>query len=51
MGVPINNESTTTEIPPWNGQQPVVEAQQMFNSHGGFQTIAIYHHGETIKSN
>ena len=22
MGVTINNKSTTTEAPPWNGQQP-----------------------------
>ena len=29
----------------------VVETQNMFSSHGGFPTIAMHHHGETIKSN
>ena len=28
----------------------VVEAQKMLSSHGGFQTIAMYHHRETIYS-
>ena len=27
----------------------VVEAQEMFSSHGGFLTIVMYHHRETIK--
>ena len=68
MGVAINNESTTTEPLPLNGQQPkplvglnafywyqifsldyaVVDAQNMFSSYAGFQTIEMYHHGETI---
>ena len=29
----------------------VDEAQKMLSSHGGFLTIAMYHHGETIESN
>ena len=64
MGVTINKESTTTEPPPQNGQQPkplnafywyqifaldsaVVETKNMLSSHGGFLTIAMYHHRET----
>ena len=26
----------------------VVEVQEMFSSHGGFLTNAMYHHGETL---
>ena len=64
MGVTINNKSTTTEAPPYNGQQSkplgglnafywyqiftldsaVVKAQKMLSSHGGFLSIAMYHH-------
>ena len=29
----------------------VVEAQNMLSSHGGFLTVAMYHHGETIYCN
>ena len=29
----------------------VIEAQKMLSSRGGFLTIAMYHHGETLKSN
>ena len=29
----------------------VVEIQEMFSSHGGFLTNAMYHHGETLLSN
>ena len=29
----------------------VVEAHKMLSLHGGFSTIAMYHHGETIESN
>ena len=66
MGVTINKKSTTTEPPPYNGQQPkpprglnafywyqifaldsaVVEVQEMFSSHGGHLTNAMYHHGK-----
>ena len=28
-----------------------VEVQEMFSSHGGLLTNAMYHHGETLKSN
>ena len=31
--------------------QYVVKAQEMFNSHRGFLTIAMYHHRETVYSN
>ena len=64
MGVTINKKSTTTEPPPWNGQQPkqpeggggglnafysaVVEVQEIFSSHEGLLTNAMYHHGETL---
>ena len=69
MGVTINKKSTTTEPPPYNGQQPkplggglnafywyqifaldsaVVEVQEMFSSHGGHLTNAMYHHGKTL---
>ena len=68
MGLTINKNSTTTEPPPKNGQQPkqpgdlnafywykifaldyaVVEVQEMFSSHGGLLTNAMYHHGETL---
>ena len=71
MGVTINKKSTTTEPPPYTGQQPkptgglnafywhqifaldsaVVKVQEMFSSHGGHLTNAMYHHGETLKSN
>ena len=29
----------------------VVEVQEMFSSHGGHLTNAMYHHGETLLSN
>ena len=29
----------------------VGEVQEMFSSHGNLLTIAMYHHGETLKSN
>ena len=29
----------------------VVEIQEMFSSHGSLLTSAMYHHGETLKSN
>ena len=29
----------------------VVEVQEMFSSHGGLLTNAIYHHGETLCTN
>ena len=63
MGVTINKKSTTTEPLPWKGQQcpnafywyqiftldsAVVEEQEMFSSHGGHLTNAMYHHGETL---
>ena len=68
MGVTINKKSTTTEPPPYNGQQPkalgglnafywyqifaldsaVVEVQEMFSSHGGHLTNAMYHHEEIL---
>ena len=63
MGVTINKKSTTTEPPPQNGQQPkppgglnalywyqifALEAQEMFSSHGGHLTYAMYHHENTL---
>ena len=68
MLVTINKKSTTTEPPPWKGQQfkppeglnafywyqivsqdsAVVEVQEMFSSHGGHLTNAMYHHGKTL---
>ena len=57
MGVTINKKSTT-EPPPKNGQQPKppgggggdlnAEVQEMFSSHGGHLTNAMYHHGNTL---
>ena len=59
MGVTINKKSTTTE-PPLGGlnafywyqifalDSAVVEIQEMFSSHGGHLTNAMYHHGETL---
>ena len=29
----------------------VIEVQEMFSSHGGHLTNAMYHHGETLQSN
>ena len=52
-GTPINTESLTTELPPYNGQQqshgvgsPVTKTQKkMFCSRGGdFLTFAIHYH-------
>ena len=40
MGVTINKKSTTTE------PLPVVEVQEMFSTHGGHLTNAMYHHGK-----
>ena len=65
MEVTINNKSTTTEQSPkplgilnafyWYQifalDSVVVETQRLFSLHGGFLTIAIFHHRETIGSN
>ena len=55
MGVTINKKSTTTgglNAFYWYQifalDSAVVERQEMFSSHGGHLTNAMYHHGETL---
>ena len=59
MGATINNESTTTEPPPWTRDlnaiylhqifaldSAIVKTQKVFSSHGGFLIYAMHHHRE-----
>ena len=59
MGVTITNNRTDSSLSHWGYKCiylyqifaldiAVVEAQTMLSSHGGFLTIAMYHHGEII---
>ena len=38
-------------VPNLHLDSAVVEVQEMFSSHGGHLTNAMYHRGETLKSN